>query len=146
ISRSPTDLQPTLDAIAAKARALSGAASAAVSLFDGSLIHFLAHSGWTDAELEVVRRGWPRPPGQESTTARAILMNEVVHVPDVPADPEYRDEGVLETAMRTGLSVPILRDSSAIGAITVTRREVAPFSHSQIDLLRTFADQAVIAI
>jgi PAS domain S-box-containing protein len=146
ISSSPVDLQPTLDAIAAKARTLSGAASAALSLFDGALIRFLAHSGWTDEELKVVQSGWPRPPGQESTTARAILTHQVVHVPDVTADPNYGDQGVLKTAMRTGLSVPILRDGNAIGAITVTRRKVAPFSQAQIDLLRTFANQAVIAI
>jgi len=146
ISASPTDLQPTLDAIAASATILTGAVNGAVSRFDGSLIHAAAHYGWTEEELKAVRCDFPRPPGRETTTTRAILTREVVHIPDVVADPEYRAHGLLKTAMRTGLSVPILQDGNPVGAITVTRREVAPFSQAQIDLLKTFADQAVIAI
>jgi GAF domain-containing protein/CheY-like chemotaxis protein/HPt (histidine-containing phosphotransfer) domain-containing protein len=146
ISGSPTDLQPTLDAIAAKATLLTGAANGSVSRFDGSLIHTGAYYGWTAEEQEAVRRDYPRSPGLESTTGRAILTREVVHVADVRADPEYGLRNVLQTNMRTGLSVPILQDGNPVGAITVTRREVAPFSETQIQLLKTFADQAVIAI
>jgi GAF domain-containing protein len=146
ISASPTDLQPTLDAIAARATILTGAANGAVSRFDGSLIHFAAAYGWTAEELEPVQRDYPRPPGMESTTGRAILTREVVHIADASTDTEYRLQSVLQTTMRTGLSVPILEDGNPVGAITVTRREVAPFSEAQIGLLKTFADQAVIAI
>ena len=110
------------------------------------MIHFAAHHGWTVEELEAVQRDYPRPPGRESTTGRAILTREAVHVPDATTDPEYGLRSVLQTGMRTGLSVPILQDGNPVGAITVTRREVAPFSEAQISLLKTFADQAVIAI
>jgi GAF domain-containing protein len=146
ISSSPTDLQPTLDAIAANATILTGAANGSVSRFDGFLVHASAHYGWSVEEIESIQRDYPRPPGLESTTGRAILTRDVVHVPDVRADPEYGLRSVLQTGMRTGLSVPILQDGNPVGAITVTRREVAPFSEAQIALLKTFADQAVIAI
>jgi len=74
------------------------------------------------------------------------LTREVAHIPDATADPEYALRAVLQTGVRTMLSVPILQDGNPVGAITVTRREVEPFSQRQIDLLKTFADQAVIAI
>src|SRR6516225_6351825 len=93
-----------------------------------------------------VQRDFPIPPGRQSTTARAILTREVAHIPDATADPEYALRAVLQTGWRTMLSVPILQDGNPVGAITVTRREVEPFSQGQIDLLKTFADQAVIAI
>ena len=147
ISASPTDLQPTLDAIAAHATILTGATNCDVSRFDSSLIRPVAYYGWTDEEIEAVQRDYPRPPGMESTTGRAILTREVAHVPDASIDPEYGLQSVLQkTRMRTGLSVPILQDGNPVGAITVTRREISPFSEAQISLLKTFADQAVIAI
>jgi two-component system, NtrC family, sensor kinase len=114
--------------------------------FDGSLIHFVAHYGWPADVLEAVQRDFPIRPGCHSTTARAILTREVAHIPDAAADPEYALPAVLQTGVHTMLSVPILQDGNPVGAITVTRREIEPFSQAQIDLLKTFADQAVIAI
>jgi GAF domain-containing protein/FixJ family two-component response regulator len=146
ISGSPTDLQPTFDAIAANATILSGAEGGGVFRFDGSLIHFVAHYGFTSEVVEAIRRDFPIRPGRQSTTARAILTREVTHIPDAAADPEYALPALLQTGVHTMLSVPILRDGNPVGAITVTRREVEPFSQAQIDLLKTFADQAVIAI
>ncbi len=146
ISRSPTDLQPTFDAIVANATILSGAEAGGVFRFDGSLIHFVAHHGYAPDVLDDIQRDFPIPPGRHSTTARAILTREVAHIPDAAADPEYGLRAILQTGVHTMLSVPILRDGNPVGAITVTRREVSPFSQTQIDLLKTFADQAVIAI
>jgi adenylate cyclase len=146
ISRSPTDLQPTFDAIAANATILSGAEAGVVFRFDGSLIHYVAHYGYTPDVLEAIQRDFPISPGRHSTTARAILTREVAHIPDAAADPEYGLRAILQTGVHTMLSVPILQGSNPVGAITVTRREVEPFSQAQIDLLKTFADQAVIAI
>jgi GAF domain-containing protein len=146
ISGSPTDLQPTFDAIAANATILSGAEAGGVFRFDGSLIHFVAHYGWPPDVLQAVQRDFPILPGRQSTTARAILTREVAHIPDAAADPEYALPAVLQTGVHTMLSVTILQDGNPVGAITVTRREVAPFSQAQIDLLKIFADQAVIAI
>src|SRR5262249_43729650 len=83
ISGSPTDLQPTFDAIAANATILSGADAGGVFRFDGSLIHFVAHHGWPPGTLEAVQRDFPIPPGRQSTTARAILTREVAHIPDL---------------------------------------------------------------
>jgi len=146
ISGSPTDLQPTFDAIVVSATILSGAEAGGVFRFDGSLIHFVAHYGWPADVLEAVQRSFPIRPGRHSTTARAILTREVAHIPDAAADPEYALPAILQTGVHTMLSVPILQDGNPVGAITVTRRQVAPFSQAQIELLKTFADQAVIAI
>ena len=110
------------------------------------MIHPAAYYGWTDEELEAVRKDFPRPPSRDSTTGRAILTREVVHVPDITVDPEYKARALRQTTMRSGLSVPIMQDGNPVGAITVTHREVSPFSQTQIELLKTFADQAVIAI
>jgi len=146
ISRSPTDLQPTFDAIVASATILSGAESGAVCHFDGSLIHFVAHHGMPPDVLEAMQRSFPCPPGRQSTTTRAILAREVVHIPDVAADPEFALPAIVQTGWHTALAVPILQDGNPVGAITVIRRQVEPFSEAQIELLKTFADQAVIAI
>jgi GAF domain-containing protein len=146
ISGSPTDLQPTFDAIVANATILSGAEAGGVFRFDGSLIHFVAQYGWPADVLEAVQRSFPIRPGRHSAAARAILTREVAHIPDAAADPEYALPAMLQTGVHTVLSVPILQDGNPVGVISVTRREVAPFSQAQIDLLKTFADQAVIAI
>ena len=146
ISRSPTDLQPTFDAIAASATTLCGAASGGVFRFDGSLIHFAAHYGWTDEELEAVHRAFPMAPGRGGVTARAIMTQQIVHVADIAEDLEYAAPSLARAGFHTVLAVPILRSGDPVGAITVTRHRNEPFSERQIELVRTFADQAVIAI
>ena len=143
ISSSPTDVQPTFEAIAASAMRICGAATGAVLRFDGSLIHFAAECGVTPGEDADVRSVFPIPPSRASASARAILTREVVHILDPAADPELHPSLI---QFGTLLSIPMLRDRSPLGAITVTRKKVEPFSAAQIDLLETFADQAVIAI
>ncbi len=144
ISASPTDLRPTFDAIAARATTLCGAVSGSVFRFDGSLIHFAAHYGWASEELEAVQSAYPMPPGAGSMTARAIMSGKIAHSADVGDDISVHP--VLAQAFHTVLAVPMMRDGKAIGAITVTRRQVEPFSQAQIALLETFAVQAVIAM
>jgi len=121
ISSSPTDVQPTFDAIAASAVRICGAVNGGIFRFDGSLIHFAAHHGWTAEELEGVAQHFPLPPGRQSVTARAILTREVAHVADISADPEFALTAIAQSGIRATLSVPMLKDGTPLGAITVTR-------------------------
>jgi GAF domain-containing protein/CheY-like chemotaxis protein len=143
ISSSPTGIEPTFEAIAAASASLCEADTSGVFRFDGELIHFVAQHGRTSDEIDAARLVFPQPPRQHSVTARAILAAAVVQIADVAQDPEVED------ALRifhTVLSVPLLRDGRSVGAITVARRVVRPFADKQIALLKTFADQAIIAI
>ena len=143
ISSSPTDVQPVFDVIAAAATSLCEADLAGLFRFDGELIHFVAHHGRTSEEISAARRAFPQPPQHHSVTARAILAAAVVQIDDVSKDPDLEDTLRI---FRTVLSVPLIRDGRPLGAVTVSRRVVKPFTSKQISLLQTFADQAVIAI
>ncbi len=146
ISGSPADVQPTFDLIAARATILCDAASGGVFRFDGDLIHFQAHYGWTPEEMEAVRSVFPIAPGPGSVTARAIMTRGIAHSADIGDDLAYAQPRLAQVGFHTVLSVPMLRSGHPLGAITVTRHQIEPFSGAQIDLLETFADQAVIAI
>ena len=89
----------------------------------------------------------PLPVDRGSATGRAVLEGRAIHIPDVLADPEYRATRYQELAgYRSTLSVPLLRDGTTIGTFSLSRDEVNPFTDKQIELVTTFADQAVIAI
>jgi signal transduction histidine kinase/DNA-binding response OmpR family regulator len=147
ISSSPNDVQPVFDMIAQSAVRLCEAQFCAVFRFDGELIHFVGHSGVTPQVDEAVRQAYPIPAGQDSAVGRAILNRTIVHIPDVHADPAY---GLLSVAsavtFRSIVAVPMLLDGQPIGGIAVARAQAGPFSNSKLTLLKTFADQAVIAI
>jgi GAF domain-containing protein len=147
ISSSPTNLQPVLDTIAADSLRLCDGLFSSVYRFDGELIHMEAQHNYSPLALEESRRLFPTRPTRALFSARAILERAVVHVPDVEQDADHRARHVTqELDFRSVLSVPMLRDGGPIGAITVWRAAVGPFSDAQVALLQTFADQAVIAI
>jgi len=146
ISSSPTDIQPVFDTIVESAMRLCEAVQSNVQLFDGELMHWCAQKGISPAAMEPMRRIYPMRPDQSQTASRAVLRRSVVHLPDVLDDPEYRRELALKGGWRSVLSVPMMREGHPIGAITVARLKPGAFSETQMALLQTFADQAVIAI
>jgi signal transduction histidine kinase len=146
ISSSPTDVQPVFYAIVRAAVRLCQAVQSNVQLFDGQLMHFVAAHNIGPTAMEMIQRIYPMPPNRNQTGSRAILDNAVVHVPDVLEDPEYLHELAVQGGWRSVLSVPMVGKGRPIGAITVTRMEPGLFSDTEIALLQTFADQAVIAI
>ncbi len=147
IAGAPADVEPVFQGIADSAVRLCNALNSSVYRFDGELIHFLAESNFSPEAAEMTRRMFPARPSRGSATQRALFDAAVVHIPDAYADPEYRAyEWVKAIGNRSSLSVPMLRDGRPIGTITVNRAAAGPFPGRYIELLKTFADQAVIAV
>jgi len=147
ISSFQTDVQPVFDAIAAKALDLCRATTGWVYRFDGELIHIAAAHSLRPEAVAVVRQSYPMLPSLSGGTARAILSRSIVYIPDIREDPEYRLETLAQAAdYLSVLAVPMLLDSKPIGVVVVTGAEAGAFSQRQIELLQTFADQAVIAV
>ena len=147
IASSPTDVQPVFDTIAERAMRLCGADQGWVFSFDGELIHVKSLANVSEEGTDAVRQAYPVAPSRGMVTGRAILTGDVVHIPDVRDDPEYSLKAVAETASYRGLlGVPMLHRGRPIGVISVPRTGPGPFSERQIEVLKTFADQAVIAI
>jgi signal transduction histidine kinase len=147
ISSSPTDLQPLFDTIAASALRLCGGFHSGVWLYDGVLIHLAALANVTPKGGESIRRDYPRPADMSSGTGRTVLTRAVIQIPDVLQDPAY---GLMEEARAVGfrsfLSAPMLQSGKLVGIVGVSRSEAGPFPDKLVQLLQTFAAQAVIAI
>ncbi|HEX7273043.1 MAG TPA: GAF domain-containing protein, partial [Casimicrobiaceae bacterium] len=147
ISRSPTDVRPVFDTIAAAAVKLCRAKHTTVAMFDGELLRFAAMAGVDAKGQQALRRLFPRPPDRTSAVTRAVLTRSLCMIDDVLEDADYQIQDAAITAgFRSVLGVPLLRDGVPIGAIAVGRPEPGPFPETQISLLKTFADQAVIAV
>jgi signal transduction histidine kinase/HAMP domain-containing protein len=145
ITSSPTDLQPMLDAIAESAARLCEADDAIIRQIDGNVIRLVAHYG------QIPPGGMDAPTfSRGQVVGRAIIDRQAIHVHDLAVEVanEIPDGKIYQerSGARTFLSMPMLREGTPIGVINIRRQEVRPFSEKQIALLKTFSDQAVIAI
>jgi GAF domain-containing protein len=147
MSASPGDPQPVFDLITRQARELCNANAAGLYGFDGELIHSLSgdYPNETPEILAAFQRQFPMAPTRGGSFGRAILDRQIVHIRDVDADPEVA-QPVRDLGTKSIVGVPLLRDGAVVGAISINAKEPGGFSDSQVALLQTFAEQAVIAI
>ena len=143
IAASPTDIQPVLNAVSESAAKLCDAYDALILLKDGGHLARRAHHGPIPYDMSK----WPI--GRDWVSGRAFVDKKPIHVDDLSTAgddfPEGRDMAI-RLGHRTTLAAPLLREDEAIGVLVIRRLENRPFNRKQIDLLTTFADQAVIAI
>jgi signal transduction histidine kinase len=146
ISSSPTDVQPVLDAIAERAAKLCDASAASMYLLDGNVLRHLASKGPSPDPVSHVDA---LPVNRDSVSGTAFLERRVIHVDDMlaeGADYPMSHELALRFAHRTVLVIPLYREGEPFGTILLRRKEVRRFSEREVELLRTFGDQAAIAL
>jgi two-component system NtrC family sensor kinase len=148
ISSSLNDLTPVFEIIGHRAEKLCDTEISAISMVDGELIRLASINGVTKEGVEAVRSVfYPMRRDDETITARTIRSATICHVSDVLADPLYANKDAARVSgFRGCLGVPMVRDGEVIGAIFVARKQPGFFTDNQVQLLKTFADQAVIAI
>ena len=146
LSRPTFDLRPVLGTLVENATRLCGADRGFIFRLDGGVYRLAAAQGGTPDFVDFVQNN-PIHVGRDTIVGRTALEGRTIHIPDVLQDPEYRwTESQQRGRFRTLLGVPMLREGHPIGVIAIWREEVRPFSDKQIELVTTFADQAVIAV
>ena len=146
ISRSTFDLAAVLDTLVNSAARLCEADSASINRQVGEHLRQVAHCGQSPKLIQFME-SHPIPAGRGSIVGRTVQEGRIIHVADVLSDPEFTfSEAAKIGGVRTMLGVPLLREGTPIGVIVLQRNSVKPFTAKQIELLTTFADQAVIAI
>jgi len=146
ISRSAFDLKSVLTTLAESAKSLCGAAFGVIFLRDGEVLRDQAESGCPPALMNFLR-DHPIRKSRATFTGRVFMDGKVAHLPDVLLDPEYNFGAAPELGgYRAALAVPLMRDGGVEGVLSLARPDPGPFTSRQIELVQTFADQAVIAI
>ncbi|HSV58440.1 MAG TPA: response regulator [Variovorax sp.] len=145
ISESPTDVSPVFEAILDCTLWLFEGPASAVFTFDGQQVHLAATRNWPAAALEAARTLWPAPPDARQMNGRAILERKAVCCEDARADPAYDPTLAQSGNWRRMICAPMVKDGEPIGAIATAWTAPGKTPQRQIDLLRLFADQAVIA-
>jgi GAF domain-containing protein/two-component sensor histidine kinase len=146
IASSATDTKPVFDAIVDNAARLCGAEFSSMTHYDGELVHLAALNNMNAEVLAEFRARYPLKPDKTQIGGRAILSGQIVRVIDILEDPDYPPEMARAGGWRSMMGVPLLSKGKTIGAVVVAKREVAPYTQRQVQLVQTFADQAVIAI
>jgi signal transduction histidine kinase len=141
-----TDVQPVFDAIVRNAVRLCGAQFGGVFRFDGELLHLVATHNFSPRAMEVVGAMYPMRPDRSQLSGRAVLTGAVQRLEDLAEDADYATDVATAVGWRRLLAVPMLREAKALGVIAVSWRDPGPIPERQVELLKTFADQAVIAI